>query len=78
MYFLYVYTEATANVGDTFSVPVSISLSERDSCVKGDIAVIRQLVESNDTEWDTVIYIEVETEIDPDPDSPATAVCWSR
>lgn len=77
MYFLYVHTEATANVGGD-SIPVSISLSERDSCVRGDIAVIRQLVESNDIEWDTIVDIEVETEIDPDEDNPATAVCWSR
>jgi len=77
MYFLYVLTEATANVeGDT--IPVSISLSERDNCVRGDIAVIRQLVESDDIEWDTVVSIEVETEIEPDPDNPATTVCWSR
>ena len=77
MYFLYVHTEATANVGGD-SIPVSISLSERDSCVRGDIAVIRQLVESNDIEWGNVVDIEVETEIDPDEDNPATAVCWSR
>ena len=77
MYFLYVLTEATANVeGDT--TPVSISPSERDNCVRGDITVIRQLVESNDIQWDTVVSIEVETEIDPDPDNPDTMVCWSR
>lgn len=77
MYFLYVLTEATANVeGDT--IPVSISPSERDNCVRGDITVIRQLVESNDIQWDTVVSIEVETEIDPDPDNPDTTVCWSR
>ena len=77
MYFLYVLTEATANVeGDT--IPVSISPSERDNCVRGDITVIRQLVESDDIEWDTVVSIEVETEIDPDPDNPDTMVCWSR
>jgi len=77
MYFLYVLTEATANVeGDT--IPVSISPSERDNCVRGDITVIRQLVESNDIQWDTVVSIEVETEIDPDPDNPDTMVCWSR
>ena len=77
MYFLYVLTEATANVeGDT--IPVSISPSERDNCVRGDITVIRQLVESDDIEWDTVVSIEVETEIEPDPDNPDTMVCWSR
>ena len=77
MYFLYVLTEATANVeGDT--IPVSISPSERDNCVRGDIATIRKLVESDDIEWDTVVSIEVETEIDPDPDNPDTMVCWSR
>jgi hypothetical protein len=77
MYFLYVRTEATANVeGDT--IPVSISPSERDNCVRGDIATIRKLVESDDIEWDTVVSIEVETEIDPDPDNPETMVCWSR
>jgi hypothetical protein len=77
MYFLYVRTEATANVeGDT--IPVSISPSERDNCVRGDIATIRKLVESDDIEWDTVVSIEVETEIDPDPDNPDTMVCWSR
>jgi len=77
MYFLYVLTEATANVeGDT--IPVSISPSERDNCVRGDITVIRQLVESDDIQWDTVVSIEVETEIDPDPDNPDTTVCWSR
>jgi hypothetical protein len=77
MYFLYVLTEATANIeGDT--IPVSISPSERQACVRGDIALIRQLVESNDIEWNTVVSIEVETEIEPDPDNPATMVCWSR
>ena len=77
MYFLYVRTEATANVeGDT--IPVSISPSERDNCIRGDIAVIRQLVESNDIEWGTVVSIEVETEIEPDPDNPDTMVCWAR
>jgi hypothetical protein len=77
MYFLYVLTEATANVeGDI--IPVSISPSERDNCVRGDIATIRKLVESDDIEWDTVVSIEVETEIDPDPDNPDTIVCWSR
>jgi hypothetical protein len=77
MYFLYVLTEATANVeGDT--IPVSISPSERDNCVRGDITVIRQLVESDDIQWDTVVSIEVETETDPDPDNPDTTVCWSR
>jgi len=77
MYFLYVLTEATANVEED-TIPVSISPSERDNCVRGDITVIRQLVESNDIQWDTVVSIEVETEIDPDPDNPDTMVCWSR
>ena len=77
MYFLYVHTEATANVeGDL--IPVSISHSQRDDCVRGDISVIRQLVESDDIQWDTVVSIEVETEIEPDPDNPETMVCWSR
>lgn len=77
MYFLYVRTEATANVAGDL-IPVSISHSQRDDCVRGDIAVIRQLVESDDIEWDTVVSIEVETEIEPDPDNPVTMVCWSR
>ena len=77
MYFLYVLTEATANVEED-TIPVSISPSERDNCVRGDITVIRQLVESNDIQWDTVVSIEVETGIEPDPDNPDTMVCWSR
>lgn len=77
MYFLYVLTEATANVEED-TIPVSISPSERDNCVRGDITVIRQLVESDDIQWDTVVSIEVETGIEPDPDNPDTMVCWSR
>jgi hypothetical protein len=77
MYFLYVHTEATTNVwGD--SIPVSISPHQRDSCVKGDIAVIRQCVVEDGINWATVVNIEVETEIEPDTDNPETMVCWSR
>lgn len=77
MYFLYVHTEATANVGGD-SIPVSISPHQRDSCVKGDIAVIRQCVVEDGIDWATVVDIEVETEIEPDTDNPETMVCWSR
>lgn len=77
MYFLYVYTEATVNVGDD-SIPVSITPSERDACVRKDVSVIRQCVEDNHIDWDTVLAVAVETEQDPDPDDPATMVCWDR
>jgi hypothetical protein len=83
MFFLYVYTEASDNVGGE-CVPVTISHYDKVSCVNRNLSVIRALVEAEGLDWDTVTSIEVETGLDhdedgyPDTDNPDTVNCYTR
>lgn len=77
MFFLYVYTVATDNVGDG-PVPIAITEFDRRACVNNSLPVIRSLIESEGLDWNSVTRVEVETEDDPDMDDPETVTCYAK
>lgn len=84
MFFLYVHTEASDNVGGD-CVPITISHFDKSSCVNKNLSVIRSLVEAEGLSWDTVTRIDVETGLDHDDygnpvdqDNPDTVTCYIR
>ena len=82
MFFAYVYTAAGENVsGD--SIPISLSPFDKIGFENKNLTVIRQIVEGEGIDFDTVTRIEVETGLDcdedgnPDSDNPDTIVCYT-
>lgn len=79
MFFIYVYTEASDNVGGD-PTPITVSNSDRISCVIKEIDVMRRLIKAEGLDWDTVTRIDVEVNVDicPDWDNPETVTCYTR
>jgi hypothetical protein len=84
MFFMYVQTEASDNVGGE-STPITISHYDKVSCVNKNVSVIRALVEAEGLDWDSVTIIHVETGLDhdeygnpADSDNPDTVICYIR
>ena len=83
MFFMYVYTEASDNVGGE-AIPITITGFDRAACMNGRLDVMKSLVTAEGLDWDTVTSIEVETGSDhdedgyPDADNPDTQTCYTR
>jgi hypothetical protein len=77
MFFLYVYTDASDNVGDG-PFPITVSVFDRQACMAKRVDVIRSLVESEGIDWDSVTSVQVETEDDPDETDPETMLCYQK
>lgn len=84
MFFMYVYTEASDNVGGE-CIPITITHYDKNSCMNKNVSVIRALVEGEGLDWTTVTRVTVETGLDhdedgypADADNPDTATCYIR
>ena len=77
MFFIHVHTDASDNVGGD-PVQIAVSDFDRRACLKGDLWLMRSLVEGEGLDWDDVTRIEAEVSADPDEVDPEVRACYSR